>query len=82
MTIPYLLTRKAHREFSFHPINDDMVPSPWDCADAAPLNAREARDVLVMHSNHQCPVSRTARKTLARLIDAPTVRSRVFRFHR
>ena len=82
MTIPYLLTRKAERALSFHPINEDMVPSPWDCADDKPLNVREAREVLAMHGNHRCPVSRTARKTLARLIDAPTVRARVYRFNR
>ena len=82
MTIPYLLTRKAERTLSFHPITDDMVPSPWDCADAKPLTASEARDVLTMHGKHTCPVSRTARKELARLIDAPTVRASAFRLHR
>ncbi|WP_227985552.1 hypothetical protein [Nocardia spumae] len=44
-----------------------------DCADAKPLTASQAREVLTMHGKHTCPVSRTARKELARLIDARPV---------
>ncbi|MEV0344058.1 hypothetical protein AB0H49_34115 [Nocardia sp. NPDC050713] len=79
--IPFALTAKGKRVIAFHPIDDQMKPSPWDCADAGPLTVAESAEVLTTHGQcgSECRISRTARKVRARLIDAPTVRAHTIR---
>ncbi|MEV0766555.1 hypothetical protein [Nocardia sp. NPDC050435] len=73
--------RKADRTVSTyrHPITPADAVSPWDCNDTGALTVTQARQVRSDHSTHwgDCAVSKTAKKTLARLIDAPTVRVKV-----
>lgn len=82
--IPYLLTRKAEHALSHHPMSEDWVPSPWDCADPGPLTVTEATEVLADHEHcgPSCRISRTARKVRATWADAPTVRARAVRLIR
>jgi hypothetical protein len=68
--ISYLLTPKGERATG--------PASQWDCTDHGPLSVAQARDVLRTHNTcgKECRISRTARRVRARVIDAPTVRTR------
>lgn len=75
--IAYALAGKGKQAtLSYHPMAEDWVPSPWDCADSDPLTMHEASGVLATHSTcgAKCRISRAARKVRALHIDAPTVR--------
>ena len=65
----------------YHPLTDDWRVVPWDCTDPGALTIAESRNVLTTHGKcgPECRISRTARKTLARLVDAPTVRASIAR---
>lgn len=85
--IAYQLTEKGKRAkartLGYHPMTDEWRISPWDCADPGRLTVAEARNVLTQHGPDKCgqvcTITRTARKVMARLIDAPTVRAKAFR---
>ena len=64
----------------YHPLTDDWRVVPWACNDPGRLTVAEAKNVLSTHGQHgpDCVISRTARKVLARLVDAPTVRTSAF----
>lgn len=61
----------------YHLLTDEWLPVPWQCDYPGRLTVAESRNVLKTHGAHgkSCRIRRTARKTLARLIDAPTVRA-------
>ncbi|MGW5388189.1 hypothetical protein [Nocardia sp. NPDC003963] len=72
------------RTLGYHPLTDDWRPSPWDCTDPGRVTIAEARNILTTHGpdkpscGQECAIYRSARKALARLVDAPTVRTSVY----
>lgn len=64
----------------YHVLTDEWLVIPWQCSYPGRLTVAEANNVLKTHGKHSksCRIARTARKTLARLIDAPTVRANPF----
>lgn len=64
----------------YHVLTDEWVVIPWECSYPGRLTIAESRNVLKTHASHgkSCRIRCTARKALARLIDAPTVRSQAF----
>ena len=64
----------------YHYLTDEWLVIPWQCSYPGRLTLAEARNVLAEHEGHgkDCRIARTARKTRARFIDAPTVRARAF----
>jgi hypothetical protein len=64
----------------YHVLTDEWLVIPWECSYPGRLTVAEARNVLATHKDHppSCRIGRTARKVLARLVDAPTVRMQAF----
>lgn len=61
----------------YHVLTDEWLTIPWDCSYPGRLTIAESRNVLKTHEAHgkTCRIRRTAKRVLARLIDAPTVRA-------
>lgn len=64
----------------YHVLTGQWLVIPWQCSYPGRLTIAEARNVHRTHKGHgkDCRIERTARKMLARLIDAPTVRAQAF----
>jgi hypothetical protein len=64
----------------YHVLTDEWLVIGWECSYPGRLSIAESRNVLRTHDIHgkSCRIRRTAKRVLARLIDAPTVRAQAF----
>lgn len=64
----------------YHALTNDWLVIPWDCSYPGRLTVAESRNVLKTHDVHgkPCRIRRTAKRVLARLVGAPTVRAQAF----